>query len=47
MKSHEYEGRLSTDIGESRRFVQGCCLGLLISVPMWACIIVCLIGLIR
>jgi len=41
-----YEEQLSTDIEESRRAAKGCCLGLLISIPMWACIIVCLIRLI-
>ena len=32
-------------INESQRFARGYCLGLLLSLPMWACIILCLVGL--
>jgi len=41
-----YEEYLSADIEESRRAAKGCCLGLLISVSMWVCIILCVIRLI-
>ena len=45
MRTNDYDGRLTDDVGEFRRFALGCCLGLLLSLPIWACIALCLVGL--